>query len=411
MPLAARTEASAANGAAPRTETSVGAVSVAAAIGRDLATGAVRRDHDRVLPVAEMASVKRAGLHALRVPAQFGGVEADWLTVARVFLALSRGDPNVAQAIQSGTLFAEMLRADAPLPLRRRYFHAIVAGELVTNAIAERGGTFYGDSQTTIRRSDSARRIDGVKYYATGSAFAESFFVTANDEEGRVVTAIIPRDRPGVTFVDDWDGFGQRTTSSGTIRFEAVEVGDDETFVAVPPKDRRWHLQAGAQIMHAAIDAGIARAALDDGLTLCRERGRPLRESGVERQVDDPYVLSAIGAMSVRVEGAAALVERAARLIDVASDLFFSGRQDAEADVAASIAVGQARIATAEASLGVSEQLFELANASGVDRALGLDRHWRNARAHTTHDPLSYKFKFIGDHLLNGRTPPATAKF
>jgi alkylation response protein AidB-like acyl-CoA dehydrogenase len=383
----------------------------AEAIAREIAAGALERDQNRILPVPQMALVKQARLHALRVPPEFGGPGTSWLTTARVFVALAAGDPNVAQAIQSQGVFIEILRADAPPLLRQRVLAAIAGGALVTNAVAERGGQFYGDARTTIRQAAEGYRLDGTKYYATGSAFAEFVFVSARDEAGADVTAVIPSDRAGVTIVDDWNGFGQRTTASGTVRLEGVAVTSGEIFVPVPASARRWHAQAAAQVMHAAIDAGIARAAFADALILCREHGRPLREAGVERAGDDPYVLEAIGAMSARVEAAVALVERGARLLDGAADAFFTGAQDEAADVAASIAVGQARIATAEAALSVSERLFEVANATGSDRRLGLDRHWRNARAHTTHDPLSYKFKFIGDFLLNGRIPPATAKF
>lgn len=383
----------------------------AEAIAREISSGALERDQERILPVLQMELVKEARLHALRVPAAYGGPEASWLTTARVFLLLAEGDPNVAQAIQSQGVFIETLRADAPAGLRTRLLRTIAAGALVTNAVAERGGPFYGDARTTIREADGGFRLDGTKYYATGSAFAEFLFVSAKNEAGADVTAVIPSDRAGVTIVDDWNGFGQRTTASGTVKLEAVAVAPDEVFIPVAASARRWHAQAAAQVMHAAIDGGIARAAFEDALLLCREHGRPLREAGVARATDDPYVLEAIGAMSTEVEVAVALVERGARLLDRAADAFFAGEQDEAADVAASIAVGQARIATAEAALSVSERLFEVANATGSDRRLGLDRHWRNARAHTTHDPLSYKFKFIGDFLLNGRIPPATAKF
>jgi alkylation response protein AidB-like acyl-CoA dehydrogenase len=35
----------------------------------------------------------------------------------------------------------------------------------------------------------------------------------------------------------------------------------------------------------------------------------------------------------------------------------------------------------------------------------GFDRHWRNLRTHTVHDPVAYKAREVGDWALNRRAP------
>lgn len=279
-------------------------------IGGTLARDAAARDAERRLPLAEIARLKAARIHAARVPAAEGGPGASWAETAEIFLALSRGDPNVAQALQPQTAITEIIRADASPEQRRRWFGLMLSGELITNAVAERGGAFYGDIATTLTEDARDARLDGRKYYATGSLFAEHLYVTALDGSGHSVSAILPIDRPGIAVADDWNGMGQRTTASGTVSFAAVSVRAEERMPL--PVERRWHGPSSAQLLHVAIDAGIAFAALDDALALARTRGRTLRESGVGQAVEDPYVLQTIGEISAHAESAAALMRQAA---------------------------------------------------------------------------------------------------
>jgi len=371
---------------------------------------AAKRDIERIIPHDEMAALKNSGLLSARIPVAYGGPGASWKDVARIFYELSRADPNIGQAIQAHNAILEILRADAPEPIRRRVFSHVLAGGMITNAVAERNVAFYGDITSKLVRSGGGYRLRGRKYYATGSLFAEYLSISARAEDDRVATIVIPSSRAGLVIEDDWNGMGQRTTASGSVKLDDVAVSADEIFHSPPAVERRWHLQAAAQLLHVAIDAGIARAAYEDALSLARKHGRTLRESGVAAAVEDPYVLHAIGDLSVESVVAEAIFLRAADAVDHAADRFFAGVVTDGELAEASIAVAEAKIVTTRAALKNSEKLYEVANASGTDRALNLDRHWRNARTHTTHDPLSYKFRFIGDYRLNERAPPAGVK-
>jgi alkylation response protein AidB-like acyl-CoA dehydrogenase len=380
-------------------------------LGKVLAAGASARDLERRLPHEEVAALKASGLLAARIPAKHGGPGLDWLDTSRIVLALSRGDPNIAQSIQPHLTILEQVAADGSDLLQHRIFTSVLAGKLIANAAAERGGAFYGDIATRLTADPKGGfRLDGRKYYSTGSLFADTLYVTALNEAGKVVAVLFPRDREGVTILDDWNGLGQRTSASGTVELTGVRVSEDEIIRPPSPAERRWHVQAAAQLIHVAIDSGIALAALDDAIHLARSRGRTLRESGVERAVDDPYVLQTIGELSAAASGAVAILERSAGFVDRAARAFFTATATEADFVAGSIAVAEAKIVSTEAALRNGEKLFLVANASGTDRALNLDRHWRNARTHTTHDPIAYKYKFIGDFLLNGRAPPSSVK-
>ncbi|MCW2557600.1 MAG: acyl-CoA dehydrogenase, partial [Mycobacterium sp.] len=49
--------------------------------------------------------------------------------------------------------------------------------------------------------------------------------------------------------------------------------------------------------------------------------------------------------------------------------------------------------------------------ASASSRQRNLDRHWRNIRTITLHNPVAYKARVIGENLLHGTALPANAYF
>lgn len=211
----------------------------------------------------------------------------------------------------------------------------------------------------------------------------------------------VPRAAPGLTVVDDWSGFGQRVTGSGTTVLDGVavqpfQVPDYSALFDVPTAMRPF-----AQIMHAGVEQGIAEGALAETVTFVRTRTRPWKDSGVDRASLDPYVVASVGEMKIRADASGALLDRAAGFVDAA-------RADPTAATvaAASVAVAEAKAAASESALFVASKLIELGGSSATLAEHGLDRHWRNARTHSVHDPIRWKYHVIGDYWLNGALPP-----
>jgi SfnB family sulfur acquisition oxidoreductase len=378
-------------------------------LGRDLAREASVRDAERRLPYEEMAELSRSGILAARVPRRFGGPEVSFADLSHILLHLAKGDPNVAQAIQPHCCGVEKVRIYGDPNQQKRYFTRVLNGALITNASAERSGAVVGDVATYLAQSSEGLRLVGAKSYCTGSLFADSFYVSALYDGGRALV-FVPRDREGVEISEDWNGFGQRTTASGTVLFKDVAIDPGEVMRVTGHGKRRTHEGAVAQILHAAIDAGIALAALDDAVAFGKFQARPVPESRVSKASDDPFVIQAIGEIALAAHGAVALITRAALSLDEAAPIFLSGLPADEELAEASVAVAEARAAADLASLKAGELLFRIGGASATSAALNLDRHWRNARTHTTHDPLAYKIQAVGDYYLNGRLPPISTK-
>jgi SfnB family sulfur acquisition oxidoreductase len=400
LPIRERTEASE-RPLARRIATDAAALAAAREIAAVLAEGAAVRDRERRLPYRELDLLSQSGLLALTVPRALGGADISAETLAEVFVILAAGDTAIGQIPQSHYYMMEALRLAGTPDQQARLFGLVLDGGRVANALAERGTASARELSTTIRRDGEGWRLNGRKYYSTGALFADWLAVVALDEAGRRTIAFVPADTPGISLIDDWTGFGQRTTGSGTTVLDNVAVAAGDVVSLQDVFDTPTRMGPFAQLMHAAIDQGAARAALADTITFVRTRARPWDASHGARAADDPHTIAAIGEVRIRVGAADALLARAARFVDAARDA-----PTATPVAEASIAVAEAKVAATEASLLAGSKLIELGGSSATLMEHGLDRHWRNARTHTVHDPVRWKLDAIGRYFLSGTLPP-----
>ncbi|WP_433602529.1 SfnB family sulfur acquisition oxidoreductase [Nocardia sp. CA-135953] len=392
---------------ADRIESVVHAYSVAAQLASEFAVGAAARDLGRRLPFAEVDRLAASGLLAIAVPAEFGGADLPPSAVAEVVRILAAADPNIAQIPHSHFVYLNLLRLAGAADQQARYFGQVLAGARIANAQSERGTATVADIATTVRPVGDRFRIDGVKFYCTGSLFADLLAVLTrlDDPEGRSglpageYIAYLPADTPGVRIIDDWSGIGQRTTGSGTIEFAEVLVEPDQLIARSAAVHAPTGYGAYAQLLHAAIDTGIARGALSAATEFVRTSSRPWFEAGVDRAIDDPLLIQRFGELSVAVTAAEATLTTAGVAVDTAVSA-------AESVAAASLAVATAKVLGDRAANEVSAALFEVGGTRSAAADLNLHHFWRNARTHTLHDPVRWKFQHIGRSLLHDTAPP-----
>jgi SfnB family sulfur acquisition oxidoreductase len=277
----------------------------------------------------------------------------------------------------------------------------VLAGKRFGNAFSERGTRNVLDLNTRVVEAKNGYRVSGTKYYSTGALFAHWVPILALNEAEQGVLAFVRQGTPGLKVIDDWSGFGQRTTASGTVVAEDVWVAPEHVVAAHKAFDRPTRTGPVAQIIQAAVDAGIAKGAIEDTLVFVRERSRPWVDSGKARAAEDPLIIRDVGELTIRLHAAEALLERAGRAIDALPSV------PTEDDIArASVAVAEAKVLTTEISLEAGSKLFELAGSQATLAEYNLDRHWRNARTHTLHDPVRWKYHLVGNYVLNRARPP-----
>ncbi|WP_181703142.1 SfnB family sulfur acquisition oxidoreductase [Chthonobacter albigriseus] len=377
------------------------AIAIARELAPVLAAGAVERDRTRQLPLAEIDRYSQSGLWGLLVPKAYGGPGVSAGTLAEVTAIISEADASIGQIPQNHHYMVEAIRLGASEAQKRVSFERILDGDRLGNCFTEIGGKTPVDFKTRIVPKGDGFVLDGQKFYSTGSLFAHVLVVVAADADGRSHLVFLERSTPGVTLIDDWTGFGQRTTGSGTSTFDDIEVS---AFQVVPHQtvfDVPTPMGPIAQIVHAAVDLGIARAALKDAIAFTKKNARPWFETTYAHGSEDPHVIAAVGDLVVRVHSAEALVERAGRFTDLAV-----AAPTTESVAEASIAVAEAKALVTEVAVHVASKLFELTGARSTLEQFGFDRHWRNARTHTLHDPVRYKYVNIGNYVLNGVLPP-----
>ena len=379
------------------------ALGVATAFAERLAGTDAERDAQRLLPHAEIAELAASGLLGVTVPRRFGGADLDARTMGDLLATLAAADASIGQIPQNHYFFVQVLTEAAATEQQRFFFAEVLAGRHFGNALSEKGTRTA--SEYAIRfepRPGGDVLVDGTKYYATGSPFAPWIPIYASDPEGRTVAAWVAADAPGVAVVDDWPGMGQRVTGSGTVRFDHVLVPGDRVVPVWTIFERPEVFGAFGNYLHAAIDVGIAAAALRDGRALVHTLARPWPEFGVERAADDPLVVQGFGDLALRVRVARAALHEAGDAIDAArADLTATSAAEA------SVAVAAARAVADDAAVGVSSDVFALVGARAAADGLNLHRHWRNARTHTLHDPRRIKIQHIGRHALNDIPPPS----
>ncbi len=401
---ASPTPARAPRGTPRRITTDAEAIAAAQRYAAQIAPGAVQRDRERQLPWDELDDFVATGLWTITIPRAYGGPGLSAGTLAEVTALVSAADGSLGQIPQNHFYALEVLRVGGSEAQKRFFYGRALAGERFGNALAEISHRDFQRRTRLVPDGAGGFRVHGQKFYCTGALFAHWIPTLSVVQEGdRNITylAFLPRTAEGVHITDDWDGFGQRVTGSGSVRFDGVQVDAPSVVPFLASFERPTPIGPLAQLLHASIDLGLARGAFAAMLPYLREHARPWIDAGVERAADDPLLLQQVGDIAVGIRAAEALVRRAARFVD-AAQADATERSVAEA----SIAVAEARALTTTASLDAGTRLFELAGTSATVGQQGLDRFWRNARTHTLHDPVRWKYHAVGNFHLNGRIPP-----
>ena len=383
---------------------------------QEIAAGASERDSKRILPFEQVELLRRARIGALRLREADGGAGVPLRELFATVVALGEADPNVAQILRNHFGFSERFCQPSADDAHRPWARLISGGEIVGLAMTEIndravGGTGFG---TKLSPKGDGYALNGVKYFSTGSLFADYVMVRAQDLADRFVTVVVPAKREGVTLIDDWDGFGQRLTGTGTTRLENVAVRRDEVVFDDEAKgqgfDRPYH-GSFQQLFLTAIVAGIIRSAATDAAALVKRRARSFSFAPAEKPSEDPILQQAVGEIASAAFAAEAAVLAAADALERAVATRVDGSPDLEAAHEGALSAAKAKVIVDELAIRSGAKIFDVGGATSTKASANLDRHWRNARTLATHNPASYKARGVGQHLVTGERVPLTGFF
>ncbi|WP_034388517.1 acyl-CoA dehydrogenase family protein [Comamonas composti] len=371
----------------------------------DIRASAAEREVQRILPHDQVRALARAGFTALRVPEEDGGSGATLPELFALLVELGEADSNVAQALRSHLGFVEQVLNASPSAWRKSWLQRLALGTLVGPGRSESGEVTQGKRATRLLQQDGRWILRGTKFYSTGALYADWIDVGATGADGTDYVALVQRHAPGVEPLDDWNGFGQRLTSSGTTHYRDVEVDPAQIRL---DGERFAYYQSFYQLVHLANAAGIARAISRETALAVRERTRSFSNGNADLVRHDPQVLEVVGQLRAAAYSSGAIVQHNARAVERVWQAAQQGDAAAleQARATADLEIAQAQHIVFELVLNASTQLFDALGASSTLVPLALDRFWRNVRTLATHNPRIYKTRIAGDFAVNGTPAP-----
>lgn len=374
-----------------------------------IAQGAASREVRRELPFDAAARFRESGLGRLRLPLESGGLGGSLEDVFKLIATLGAAESNLAHALRLHFDQTEVLLLGPRTPFNNVQMKRVAEGAIFGGASTELGTSRPGEITVQLRRDGEHYRLDGRKYYATGTAFSDYARLNVQDEAGNPVIAIVPVQREGFRVLDDWDGMGQRMTASGGLVFENLLVHADEVSPRVPGTLIGRHTGALRQLHLVAVAAGIVRNIVSDAKHYVLNHGRPVLHSPAPSAREDAFIQQVVGELTAHSHAIDALVRDNARVLDRQANAILHDDADADALVLeGALATARTQLVVSKLALQAAERLFEAGGASATARSHNFDRHWRNLRTIFSHNPLTHKARVIGDYALNGVTTHLT---
>ncbi|WP_095184303.1 acyl-CoA dehydrogenase family protein [Pseudomonas sp. Irchel 3H9] len=371
----------------------------------EFALSAVERDERGGTPKTERDALRHSGLLALSIPTQYGGLGARWSDTLGIVREFAKVDSSIAHVFGFHHLMLATVRLFSRPDQWQPWFEQTA-----------RKNWFWGnalnplDTRTVVKDFGGWREFSGKKSFCSGASDSEMLIASAVDENagGKLLIAAIPSGRSGITLHNDWNNIGQRQTDSGSASFERVRVEESELLLDPGPLSTPFACLRPliAQLTFTHMFLGIAEGAFEEARTYTLTETRAWHKSSAEDVRKDPYVLHHYGEFWVALQGVRLLVERAAELLDQAWAKGPNLSEHERGQLA--IAIATAKVAATRQGLDLCSRLFEVTGARSTHASLRLDRHWRNLRTQTLHDPVDYKLHELGDWALNQSLPIPT---
>lgn len=377
---------------------------IAAVLSRELAASAVERDLRAGAPDQEIQRLRETGLLPLVVPQQYGGIGATWAEALKVVQELAKADGSIGQLYGNHLNLTALAEVSGTAIQAERYYRETAERNLFwANAINTR------DERLQLVPEGDHYRVHGIKSFGTGIIEADYRVFSAVQAGVELPPLfVIPRDRAGLTYNDDWDNIGQRRTASGSFSFDQVYLAADEILGPPPNPEGAFATFLGivAQLTKTYVYLGIAEGAFEAGRQYTATQTRPWITSGVESASRDPYILHHYGEFWLQLQAAITFADQTAEKVQAAWDKKDALTHQERGEVA--VLVSAAKALATKAGLEIANRIFEVTGTRSTATRYGLDRYWRDLRTFTLHDPVDYKLRDIGNWVLNHELPFVT---
>lgn len=388
------------------------------------AQGAAQRDVERRAIHAEVAQLKERRYGALRLPTDQGGAGISLPELFHLTRDLATADPNIAHIFRNHLNAVEQHLTEPSSASSQRLLSIASQGKIIGLALHEQTNKPSGQvgrppgMRLDWSADDQAWRASGVKIYSTGNLYSDFILASASEQDSQQERQfLLPSHTEGILLDDDWSGFGQKLTGSGTTVFDKVIVRESDLFsvpkrgiVRTPEGEQPLFGFTFHQVYLTSIIVGIVNRIHADALVLVRKRSRNFYHGLADLPAQEPEVQSTIGRIAAWRSALEAVTDRAAHKLDLAWKAV--GTPDAwPLSLQATLAASEAKVVVDETAANLASTLIDVASGSGVSVQAALDRHWRNIKVLSSHNPRTYKERLLGDFYLNGTALPRGAYF
>ena len=301
----------------PLTDEQRAVVERVAALSRDrFAARAARYDADSTFPYENYADLHAAGLHALAVPREYGGVGADPVTYVHALREIAKGCSATALTFNMHAVILDFIAQLGTEEQKRRWFGEVIdRGKLFSSITSEPQASFRHKFvlSTTFAPVEGGFLLSGVKHFGSLGEHASFHFVTALIEGTTTATegqqsALVPAGSTGISVDRNWDAVGMRATSSDTIKYDKCFVRREDCLGGIAALSTIDI--TGFALGYSAIYLGIGEAAFDYVLEYAKSQSFGLPEPLSHH----PSTQRSLGEMAISIRAARALLREAAQV-------------------------------------------------------------------------------------------------
>lgn len=348
-----------------------------------VAPAAVEVDRDGTFPRAALDAFGQAGLLGLVSSREVGGLGESHRAATQVVERVASACASTAMVLCMHYAGAAVIEAHGSREVRE----AVARGEHVTSlAFSEQGSrSHFWAPVSTATADEGGVRLDARKSWVTSAGEADSYVWSSRplEAEGQSTIWLVPADTPGLSVPVPFDGMGLRGNSSSPVTAEGVHIPRGNMLGA---DGGGFDVMMGVvlpyfQLMSAGFSTGTMEAAT--AKAAAHVTGTRLEHLG-SSLADLPTVRAYLSRMRIKTDMCRALLGDALTAVE-------TGREDAM------LRVLEVKAAAGEASTEVTELAMRVCGGAAFRREVGVERHFRDARAATVMAPTTdVLYDFIG---------------
>jgi alkylation response protein AidB-like acyl-CoA dehydrogenase len=353
-----------------------------------IAPAAAEIDRTGAFPRAAVNALGEAGLLGLLASPDIGGLGGAHRAAAGVVERIARECASTAMVTCMHYCGAAAIEKLGPREARE----AIVRGRhLTTLAFSEVGSrSQFWAPMSTATRIDDGIRIDARKSWATSAGQVDSYVWSSKPvaAEGHATVWLMPGKAPGLSVSGAFDGLGLRGNHSSPVTAAGVVIPEQAMLGAdgKGPDVMEGIILPYFTVMNAAGSIGLCEAAI--GKTIAHMTRTRFEHLG-QTLADQPVARANLARMRIRTDMARALLEDTLTALE-------TGRADAM------LRVLEIKAAAGEAAIEVTDLAMHLGGGAAFRKEVGVERHFRDARASTVMGPTADALRdFIG-RVLTG---------